>query len=341
LQEVKDIKGTGAGGNATSGSAADDDKGVPLIQDQVEEREEGSPFFDLVVMFMFLAYMCLMVLVNSGAQFLLPILLQEKSFGIYDPSLDEEANGAKVSFVVGMATIPLGLFQVIVAVLLFVPVTQRFGEVPVIGVMGAIATCVFPIYGLYADCIWKVVCLNAVFGMCFGFLAPALGPVSARYGSSMYPKQMAIVQGIPLVGAQLSNSFAQMVMAAVVGDDDTDPHLLKAYCFVGVFAALFTMIFAAAASLSAKRVQECLDRDGPTGRDDGFLVYSATLKRSPLSVGFDIAPLPLASSSDFIHPMRRAISVGYASEHPVQRRSQSTPARNILQTSMQEVGEGS
>lgn len=287
------------------------------------ERKRGSPFFDVVIMFMFLAYMCLMVLINSGSVFLLPILLQQPSFGIHDDTKTDEENAAAVALVVGFIGMPLGLCQVAVAILLFVPVTKRFGEIPTLIAAGLSGSCIFPCMGYFADKIWKLVLFNLWAGVSFGFLAPSLGPVAARYGSTIYPKQMALVQGIPLVGLQLSNAFAQIMMAAVVGDE-ADPHLKSAYVVCGVFCIFFTIFFSLAASIASSRVAAATEGMSEVSREkQGLLVYQAQLQRSPASVGFDFAPLPIANPV-----MRRAMSVGYAySKGPVNRRTQSVPSR--------------
>jgi len=293
------------------------------------ERMRGSPFYDLVVAFMFCAYMCLMVLINSGPLFLLPLLLQDKTrnFGIVSAENTDEQNGKAVAQMVGILTMPMGLTQVGVAIGLFVPMTKRFGDVPVMMAAGLVGSCIFPLIGFLADEIWKLVCLNVFLGGSFGFLAPALGPVAARYGSTIYPKQMALVQGIPLVGLQLSNAFAQSFMAIIVGDIE-DPRLPTAYIVCGCFSVLFTIFFCLASSTSSKRVAAAtVDLDEVGKEKQGLLMYQAMLRRSPASVGLglDIAPLPVNNPV-----MRRAMSVGYAyGKHPVNKRSKSVPARPV------------
>lgn len=284
------------------------------FQERESERRRGSPFCDIVVALMFVAYACLMVMINSGAMFMMPILFQQPSFGIEGTGEELSEN---VSRTVGLAGMPLGMCQVVVAIGLFVPVTKRFGEVPTIVVMGVIGTALFPLIGIFADKVWKVTIFNALLGVAFGFLAPALGPVAARYGSTIYPKQMALVQGIPLVGLQLSNAFAQNMMAAVVGDI-TDPQIRLAYCVIAGFSLAFVIVFAMAASLSASRVRAAVATTGI--EEDSETVYAAILKRSPSSVGLPaIAPLPVASPH-----MRRAMSHSVVkSRRPVQRRSVS------------------
>lgn len=277
--------------------------------------KKGSPFCDLVIGFMFVGYMCLMIMVNGGSLFLTPLLFQQPSFEISgkdsDGNFNEDIFKQNVSKNVGFANIPVGCLQVLVAITLFVPVTKRFGEVPTIMVMGIMGSACFPLVILIGDKVWKVALIFGFLGMAFGFLTPALGPVSARYGRAIYPKQMALVQGIPLVGLQLSNAFAQNILAPIVGDLDSPDlmsHLKNAYFFVGGASLLFTVVFSCASHLSAARVAEHQKLMGITPSaagddDDDDILFQITLKRSAASVGETRIAVPFATPV-----MRRAMS---------------------------------
>lgn len=340
FKEVSEIKGaqdaktTADVGESKAATDADaptgDAKAAPLVEPidvengSFSSRDAArSPFCDSVVVLMFWAYFFLMVLVMSGATFLAPVLLELPSFGITgDTPLEFKQN---VSKWVGVTSIPLGLFQIIMAIALFTPVTRKYGEVPVICTMGAIATCLFPLMGLWANRLWKVALLNVGFGVTFGFIAPALGPVMARYSSAIYPKRMALVQGIPLVGLQLSNTFSQNMMAAVVGGDEEHPRIRLAYCACAGVCAIFVVLFAAAANLAQRRItshtaapagspilsapERFFSSSSRPGDEDQFTV--AALKRTPASIGHgDFAPSPFATPV-----LRRAFSEQKKPQH--------------------------
>lgn len=266
FREVKDIKGTmalppratseleeplqqaGDSDAAQVGAAATQGVGVQsasfAAQDAMEKK--GSPLCDPVIGFLFLSYMFLFVLIAGGTVFLMPVMLQNDKFGIegkYDGS-EEEFQG-NIAKVVGLCTIPNGAMQVICAVFLFVPLTTRIGELPVIVSCGIIVTVVFPMYGILATKIWQVAVLNGIVGCCFGFLTPALGPVCARYASVAYPKQMAMAQGIPMVGLQVSVAFSQNIIALLIPGGD-NPSLIVPWCACGVSCALFCVSFTVA-----------------------------------------------------------------------------------------------
>lgn len=353
LKEVKDIKGTGAEPSVSSSeeaapkapSANSDARDAPLVeakdvesasaqerrdsfQEREAERNPGSPFFDVVIALLFAAYAFLMVLINSGALFLMPILFQQPSFGIKGDT-DEEVQ-KNVSRVVGFAGMPLGVVQIIVAIFLFVPVTKKFGEVPIIVFSGMVATTLFPIVGIWADKVWKVVFLNTLIGAAFGFIGPALGPVAAKYGHAIYPKQMALVQGIPLVGLQLSNAFSQNMLAAIVGDIK-NPRLAAGYWTAAAFCVLFVIAFAFAATLSAARCKAAHAASGAS--EDVEKTYAAVLERSPSSVGIPtIAPYPVASPAH-----RRAMSQQIGSRRPAPNR-RSISAGDAIHRRVQDVG---
>lgn len=232
--------------------AVPDAKDAPLLESPEvesasfrlrEAREVNrSPWCDLVIWLMFFAYLTRIVLVVGGSVFLMPLMFKQPSFGI-EGLPDQEAFQGNIAKAVGLAGVPLGLLQAVTAIFLFVPVTNRVGERPVIAVCGAIVALLFPLYGFWADRIWKVAVLNAVQGLCFGFMSPALGPMGARYSNALFPKQMAMAQGIPIAGLQLSTAFSQNMMALVVGDGDSADDLTKGWCLLAVFCVAFVVIF--------------------------------------------------------------------------------------------------
>jgi len=129
---------------------------------------------------------------------------------------------------------------------------------------------------------------------------------------------MGLVQGIPLVGLQLSNAFSQNMLAAVVGDVE-HARITLGYWVVAGFSVAFVAVFALAAGLSASRVAAELRAKGET--EDPEKTFAAMLKRSPDSVGLpSIAPLPVAEPA-----MRRAMSA----QVPPKRRSPAKNRRSI------------
>lgn len=205
-------------------------------------EKTGSPLCDGVIMLLFFAYMAVFVTISGGTTFLMPVMFRDDKFGIdhgFPPSESEfQGNIAKA---VGLVAIPTGSVQVCCAIFLFLPLTSRLGELPVIVFFGALVCFVFPLYALVWE-VWHVAVLNGIVGACYGFVVPALSPLCARYSTVAFPKQMAMAQGIPLIGLQLSNAFSQNVMAALVPAGD-NPNLIIPWCVCGVCAAAFTVFF--------------------------------------------------------------------------------------------------
>merc|ERR1712125_35691 len=96
-------------------------------------------------------------------------------------------------------------------------------------------------YGLWPTKIWHLCVLQAITGLCFGFMIPALSPLMARYASVHYPSQIAECQGIPILGMNLSMSFGQNILATVLMYYGmTAAWLLCATC-AAIFVTLFVL----------------------------------------------------------------------------------------------------
>jgi MFS family permease len=162
---------------------------------------------------MFMGYVFVFV-VASGVMFLIPVMLSDATFGLQGQSEEETEGNIAKAF--GLMSIPQGVCQVLVALALFVPVSNRLGELTTCLVFGMIAAVNFVLMGVLPYKLWHIAIHQTVTGSCFGFIVPILGPIIAKYASTAYPSQMAETQGIPILGMNLAMAFGQNIMAFIL-----------------------------------------------------------------------------------------------------------------------------
>lgn len=171
-----------------------------------------SPARDIVVICMFFAYLFLFLIILGSFAFLMPLYLHEEKFRIRDELDTDEDFEKKISSLVGLLNIPSGILSVLTAVFGYAPITARFGERPTVIAATVVMCCVYPLMVMSSH-FWMLFCLNALVGLSTGIFTPALGPVSARYASVFYQKQMAMAQSVPILGLQLAGMFCQIIDA--------------------------------------------------------------------------------------------------------------------------------
>merc|ERR1712176_1123527 len=139
--------------------------------------------------------------------------LEEESFELRGSSREETSGNIAKAF--GLISIPNGVCNTFVALVLYVPVTKRFGDVKTTLTAGIIVSVNFAAYGVLPSKLWHLCVLQAITGVCFGFIIPALSPLMGRYAGAHYPSQMAECQGITILGMNLSMAFGQNALAFV------------------------------------------------------------------------------------------------------------------------------
>lgn len=172
-----------------------------------------SPARDVVVVCMFFAYLFLFLIILGSFAFLMPLYLyRDNKFGIKQEGDTEEDVQKKISSFIGLLNIPSGILSVLTAVFGYAPITSRFGERPTVMAATVLLVCVFPLLVVSSE-LWHLFVVNALVGLSTGIFTPALGPVSARYASVFYQKQMAMAQSVPILGLQLAGMFCQIIDA--------------------------------------------------------------------------------------------------------------------------------
>mmetsp|Transcript_110228 Transcript_110228/g.212398 ORF Transcript_110228/g.212398 Transcript_110228/m.212398 type:complete len:601 (+) Transcript_110228:73-1875(+) len=222
FKEARQLKCAADGPSECQGVSGSESKKIQEItgeQCQKVGQDEGdhapqtkSPWLDKVPLVMLCGIFSVFLLV-SGIALLIPVMLEQTSFGLKGAtSAETEGNIAKAF---GLVSIPMGVCNILVSVFLFVPVTKRFGDLRVIVTAGVVASVNISAYGFLPIRLWHVCILQAVSGCCFGFITPAVAPLMARYAAVHYPTRMAEAQGIPPVGMNLAMACGQNLMAAV------------------------------------------------------------------------------------------------------------------------------
>jgi len=202
--------------SSTSSSMVGNHNGGPLLM-RVEEPPQPapkvkSPARDIVVVCMFFAYLFLFLIILGSFAFLMPLYLREDKFRVRQEHDTEEDFLKRISSIIGLLNIPSGILSVLTAVFGYAPITARFGERPTVIAATVLLVCVYPLIALSAD-LWALFVVNALVGLSTGIFTPALGPVSARYASVFYQKQMAMAQSVPILGLQLAGMFCQIIDA--------------------------------------------------------------------------------------------------------------------------------
>jgi MFS family permease len=191
---------------------------------------------------MFFAYISVFIVV-AGMTLLLPEMLADESFGLTGKNREETLGNISKAF--GLIAIPQGICNIFVSLVFFVPVTKRLGDIKTIVVAGTIASLNFAAYGLWATKLWQLCINQAITGVCFGLMVPALSPLMARYSSVHYPSQAAECQAIPVLGMNLAMTFGQNILAMML----THYGMKPAWILCGSCCIVFVLLLAACCRL--------------------------------------------------------------------------------------------
>lgn len=213
--------------------------------DSKERPKRRNPWCDKVVIFVFISYICVFMLI-AGFVILIPQMLEDASFGLVGSNQVETSGNISKAF--GLIAVPQGVCNILTSLVFFVPVTRKFGDIKTIVVAGTVATLNFVVYG-WSNKLWHLCVNQAITGVCFGFMVPALGPLMARYASTHYPSQAAECQGIPILGMNLSMAFGQNILALMY----TQFGMKVAWSVCAASCGIFVILFAVSCQIVEAR----------------------------------------------------------------------------------------
>merc|ERR1712232_1335880 len=155
-----------------------------------------NPYKDCTVFMLALSFSAIATLMTGAMGLLVPqMLFTQPSFGIAGQGKSETEMSSLVAQAMGLLSLPNGLASLFTNVFLYSRLTDRFGEGPVLGVAGVIATIALPCYQL-THTLGQVFVCHGVVGASFGFFLPAVAPMMSRYGEAFYPNSKAQLQAV-------------------------------------------------------------------------------------------------------------------------------------------------
>jgi MFS family permease len=247
FSEASKVKGQAAGGhqqNQSDNTGRQIEKRIDSVT--TDEQKRKNPWCDVVVMCMFFSYASIFILV-SCLGLLIPIMLEKESFGLVRATTEETEGNIAKAF--GLVMIPNGVMNILVAIFLFIPLTKKVGDLKVVITAGILASVNVATYGFLPTKLWQLCIQQAITGLCFGLVIPALGPFMASYVSVHYPKQMAEANAIPILGMNFSMAFGQNIMAFVHERWGFE----AAWIVSSTCVLLFVIFFVLAATLARRR----------------------------------------------------------------------------------------
>lgn len=211
-----------------------------------EEEDERNPLFDKVILLCFTGFFAISIVVSSMA-LLIPVMLSDPSFGLSRET--DEATQGEIATAYGLVSVPFSIGSMVASLCLYLPLTARFGEVPVLLVSGLGATLSMSSYGFWVGQLWQLLIIHGFTGFCFGLLTPSVSPLIARYASVHYRKKMAVCQAVPMFGMMVSSTIGQNMMAFVA--DQSGLRLCWIIC--GACNLVFTITLAIAFRMAERR----------------------------------------------------------------------------------------
>jgi len=226
-------------GSSTVGSsgAATEDSERQHVEGKV--MVEGSPYCHAVVWLISAANACL-TLIITGYSLLMPMLISQPSFGIQGetPAIRQQ----HIALITSLLQIPFSVAMILAVVLLFMPLSKRFGEIIPTLIGSILMACSIALMGFVTGSLGLIALLNFVNGVCLGAFSPGLLPMFARYVRRVFPTQQATAQGVPLIAGQLPILFSQNIMAAVITSFGV--HMGSSY--LGMLVVIFAISFCSA-----------------------------------------------------------------------------------------------
>mmetsp|Transcript_9120 Transcript_9120/g.15785 ORF Transcript_9120/g.15785 Transcript_9120/m.15785 type:complete len:496 (-) Transcript_9120:105-1592(-) len=221
---------------ARLGAPSEDSRSPKAI---VKVTSEGSPYCGAVTWLIAMANACL-TLIFSGYMFFMPTLISQPSFGIQGRT--QAIKQRHVAAMTGLLGLPFSFSMILSTVLLFMPLTKRFGDVSTSLVGAFVLSVTLAAVGFVTQELWMIALLNFFNGLMFGTFTPGLLPFFSRYVSRVFPTQQAVAQGVPLTAGQVAVMFAQNIMADVISNYG----VAAASCYMGMCIVAFGILFSVA-----------------------------------------------------------------------------------------------
>jgi hypothetical protein len=193
--------------------AQEDNAPKQATAEATQAEATRSPIADPVLHLIAFIYTVLMLAVSS-LNLLLPVTLEQPSFGLMDPA-SESRSRSNVASAAGIVGIPLGLLSLLTSTVLFLLVSSRIGDqntVRLAGCIGPLATAV----GALVSRVWQLSVALGVLGVGVGFFVPAIAPLLSSYVARSHRSKMAQATAIPLLGLQLGLMLGPQIIANII-----------------------------------------------------------------------------------------------------------------------------
>jgi MFS family permease len=151
---------------------------APRVSTDVAKDKEGNPYFNPIVLMHCFSMMCV-VMMMGGQTLLLPKLLAEPGFGLIGAT--EKKTQEQVANAMGLINVPSAALALFSNTFLFLPLTKKFGDAPVVAFFGTITMSAFCCLGFVTSHIWMITAIMALNGLSMGVVFPVVGPLFTKY----------------------------------------------------------------------------------------------------------------------------------------------------------------
>lgn len=244
-------------------------------QESPGREPEGNPLFDIVLLLCLTGFFAIVIVIVS-IPFLIPLMLTQESFGLQRGT--EKETQQAIATAQSLVSIPAGLCNLFVTLVLFLPTTRHCGELPPLLIGGSMASLIYASMGFWVTTLRQLTLALSLGSFCTGFMIPAIGPLIARYSRVRYPKSLAFCQAIPGFGAQLSSSVGQNVMAFAYKEEEDSKDMRLCWLITGFCYVVFTFTCGFALFLVDQRVgksQQAEEDDAGANAQTGLPSISA------------------------------------------------------------------
>lgn len=167
-----------------------------------------NPYCDPAVLIFGLVFAIMATMFSGALGLMLPKLLLGEPFNY---------KAREVSQVQGLLSLPNGIAQLFVTIMVYPAVTDKFGDALPLGIAGCFASVGFFLTG-EATQLWMLFGTQTIIGIGFGMIFPAVAPLMSKYAAAIYPQTKAQVQAIPMMGMSVGMMLGQVVVAQIPQD---------------------------------------------------------------------------------------------------------------------------
>jgi len=221
---------------------------APKVSAESANEKEGNPYCNPIVMMHCFCMMCIVMMVG-GQMLLLPKLLAEPGFGLQGATV--KVTQQQVANAMGLINVPSAALTLFSNTFLFLPVTRKLGDAPVVAIFGIILTSALCSLGMVTSHIWLIAAIMALNGLSMGLVFPVVGPMFTKYYKFAFPTQQATAQAVGNVGVSISMLVSQVVIAGIY----TRFGRQAAWAFCGAGGSAFAATILAAHFLISRRVK--------------------------------------------------------------------------------------